>query len=247
MQRAQLADRQAAAVGVVGAGSVAATRIASAPAGYVLAHDISDIARHCELLERRPGPGDVNVVVTPSGRRDRWRVDVASMDRPGLLAALTGGLADRRLDVVQAVVATWDDGVALDAFIVHCDRPPDPGALQRTLREWLRRPLISPAVTGAEATFDDDASPIYTRCDIRAPDQRGLLHSLSVALAAVGADIHGASVTTVDGVALDRFDLSGQGGRKLSEAHRHGIRSALAEGVSLLRLGAGRRPGSHGW
>ena len=40
-----------------------ANRIAACPPGYLLAHDSGDIARHCELLEPLPAPGEVRALV----------------------------------------------------------------------------------------------------------------------------------------------------------------------------------------
>ena len=48
--------------------------------------------------------------------RLEWRVEVAARDRPGLLAVVSGVLADHGLDILDAVVATWPDGGALDSF-----------------------------------------------------------------------------------------------------------------------------------
>ena len=52
-------------------------------------------------------------------RRARWRIEVAARDRPGLLATVSG--RDRRpgLDILDAAVATWGDGAALDSFLVR--------------------------------------------------------------------------------------------------------------------------------
>jgi predicted amino acid-binding ACT domain protein len=91
-------------------------RITGAPPGYLLAHPSSVIVRHCEMLEPLPSAGEMRVVVTPTATPGRWNLDVATFDRPGLLAAFTGVLHRAGIDVTQAVLATWDDGGARWTF-----------------------------------------------------------------------------------------------------------------------------------
>ena len=233
--RGQVEDRGAAAARLVGGPSPVAARIAAALPGYLLAHDSGDVARQCQLLEPLPAPGEVRVVVTPGRARGAWHLDVATLDRPGLLAACTGVLAEESLDVAQAVVATWDDGGALEAFVVCSAVPPAAGVLQAAFEASLDRPLDAMPVVGAEVRFDADASPLYTRCDVEAPDRPGLLHAVASAIAAAGADVHAARVATVDGVARDRFDLSDRAGRKLDATVEAAVRTGLACGVTAPR------------
>jgi [protein-PII] uridylyltransferase len=235
--RRQVVSRQLAATRLIGATSAAAARIATAPPGYLLAHDSSDVARHCALLAPLPGPGEARVVATPGRARSEWHLDIGSRDRPGLLAAFTGVLAASGIEVVQAVLATWDDGGALEAFIVRSADPPDSHVLQNAFEASLQEPLSSPAVTDAQVTFDDEMSALYTCCDVRAADRPGLLHAVAVAIAIAGADVHAARVTTIDGVARDRFDLSDRTGRKLDATLEAVIRSGVLCGSTGLRLG----------
>nr|HMS90428.1 ACT domain-containing protein [Acidimicrobiales bacterium] len=64
-----------------------------------------------------------------------------------------------------------------------------------------------------------------------APDRVGLLAALTAAFAAAGARVEAARVETVDGRAMDRFELAGPGGDKLTPAEVEAIRGALAAGV----------------
>ena len=226
-----LARRVAAAVRLVGADSAAAARIAEAAPGYLLAHDSSDVARHGALLSPVPDPARVRVAVTPRRSAGEWQLDVAARDRPGLLAAFTGVLAGRQIDVVQAVLATWSDGAALEAFAVRSVSPPDAGSLQAAFEAALCVPQSSPPLPDATVEFDRGASALYTACEVRATDRPGLLHALAVAFAAAGADVHAARVVTVDGQACDRFDLSDAAGRKLDAGVERAIQSHVREGV----------------
>lgn len=229
----ELVERRiASATRLVNADAAAVARIAAAPAGYLLAHDSSDVARHAALLSPVPGPGEVRVVVTPGPAAGTWHLDVAGRDRPGLLAACTGVLAGGGIDVVQAVLATWDDGGALEAFVVRSEAPPDPSALQAVLAASLAVPQSSPPMPDAEIVFDRTASSAFTACEVHAADRPGLLHALAVAIAAAGADVHAAGVATVGGVAVDRFDLSDAAGGKLDPALEAAIRRHVHDGVT---------------
>jgi [protein-PII] uridylyltransferase len=230
--RGQVVSRRLAATRLVGATSATAARIATAPPGYLLAHDSSDVARHCALLSPLPAPGEARVVVTPGRARGEWHLDVASRDQSGLLAAFTGVLACSDIEVVQAVLATWDDGGALEAFVVRSAGPLDSHVLQNAFEASLHEPLSSPAVTDAQVTFDDGVSALYTCCDVRAANRPGLLHTVAVAIATAGADVHAARVTTRDGMAHDRFDLSDRTGQKLNATLQEAIRSGVVCGSS---------------
>src|SRR5205823_2789444 len=131
------------------------------------------------LLSPVPAPGAVRVVATPGRAVGEWHLDVAARDRPGLLAACTGVLADRGIDVVQAVLATWADGAALEAFAVRSAVAPDAMGLQTAFEASLDQPRSSPPLPDAAVVFDRVASTVYTACEVRATDRPGLLHGLA--------------------------------------------------------------------
>jgi Kef-type K+ transport system membrane component KefB len=215
---------------LAGAGTAVAARVETAPRAYLLSQSSADIARHAALVEPLPARGRVRVAVSPEVAGS-WRVDVACRDQPGLLATVTGVLFDAGLDVVDAIVATWGDGGALESFAVRAPDAPDPAALQAAVERALGRPLSSPPVAGITASFDDDASPWYTLCEVTGPDHAGLLHRLAVAFSAAGADVHSARVATVDGRVTDRFELTDRRDAKLDEPTKAKVRAALAAGV----------------
>lgn len=209
-----------------------AHRIDAAPAGYALAHAAVDIARHAELLEPLASTNEVRVISTPGTEVSTWKLDIASRDRPGLLAMFTGVLVHESIDVAQAVLATWDDGAALQALVVRASVAPDVVSLQRSLEWSLDQALSAPPVEGATVDFDQSASSVYTSCEVSAPDRPGLLHAVAVAITNAGADIHAARVNTVDGIARDHFDLSDTGHRKLPPGVDRTIAANLRSGFS---------------
>jgi [protein-PII] uridylyltransferase len=230
--RSQVARRRESAIQLAGAGTPASARIATAPPGYLLAHRSSDIVRHCELLEPLAAVGEVRVVATPGWSRGEWHLDVVSRDRPRLLAAFSGVLVDAGIDVAQAVLATWDDGGALQALTIRAAEPPEPAELQRALSAALDAPCSSSPIPDAQVRFDHVTSPLYTGCDVTVTDRPGLLHAIAVAIAAADVDIHAARVSTAEGIACDRFDLSDPDGRKLSRPQEQAIRAGIERGTS---------------
>lgn len=215
-QRVQVEERTAAARALVTKGDTRVlARVDAAPPGYLLAHSAATIVRHCEMLEPVPAEGEARVVVTPRVTPGSWYLDVAASDRPGLLAAFTGVLHREAIEVTQAVLATWDDGAALQSFVVRAKHAVDAATLEAGFADALDAVVRVVAVPGVQVAFDDSASPLYTACQVTAPDEPGLLHAIASAVAAAGVDIHAARVTTVDGVAHDHFDLSDRHGAKL--------------------------------
>lgn len=228
----QVQSRLGAATRMANDNAALQERIATAPPAYALANTSSDILRHAQLLEPLCGSGEVRVLATPGRVPGTWNLDLASLDRPRLLAMFTGILVHEAIEVERAVLATWDDGAALQALVVKSAAAPDVAALQRSLEWSLTQGFYAPPVKGATVTFDQDASSIYTACEVTAPDRPGLLHAIAVAIAASGADIHAASVETVGGVARDRFDLSDENHEKLQEITSTVIEQNLRAGFS---------------
>lgn len=229
--RPQLDARLAQAAPLVTDDAVRA-RIEASPAGYALAHSAGDIARHATLLEPLPATGEVRVVSTPGREAGTWNLDIASYDQPGLLAKFTGVLVHESIEIVRAVLATWDDGAALQALIVKTSSEPDVVALQRALEWSLDQGMTAPPVDGTSVYFDQQASSVYTACKVTGPDRPGLLHAIAVAITNAGADIHAASVETQGGLAIDRFDLSDADHRKLASDVRLAIATNLRTGYS---------------
>jgi [protein-PII] uridylyltransferase len=161
-------------------------------------------------------------------------VDVVGRDRPGFLATVTKVLAAHDLDVDNAVVATWSDRAALESFQVRAEVEPDPVSIARQVEAGITADLSSPPIPEANVSFDNSLSPWHTICEVRAPDKPGLLHALASALAGAAVSVHSARITTDNGVASDRFELTDPNGRKL-DAAQCDLVVALIRGGSLMR------------
>ena len=76
---------------------------------------------------------------------------------------------------------------------------------------------------------------------MRCPDRRGLLHSLTAGIASAGASVHSAKLVTVNGQAVDRFELTDRNGRKLDDDAKDEVAAAIRGGVTAKRRMLGRR------
>ena len=106
------------------------------PRAYLLRQAASTIARQTRLLDPVPGPNDARVRVTPAPER----AGGGSMSPPATAPACSrrspASSPTRALAVDDAVVATWDDGAAIESFRVT-GRRPDPEALEAAIGSSL--------------------------------------------------------------------------------------------------------------
>jgi len=203
-------------------------RLRFATDSYLLAHDPEVLARHARLIEPLPRPGRVRVAVTPDGRPDHWVVDIACRDRKALLAVLTSTLTARSLDIVGAAIATWPDGGVVDSFVVRHAHEPAVHDLVDAFEDAIRGRTPRPSkVADLTVVVDNGLLPWHTSVIVRGTDRPGLLTAVTAAFAAVGVTVHAARVETVDGEAVDRFDVSDRLGRKLGPVLEARLRSAL--------------------
>ena len=213
----QAEARRFAAAQLVG-DATRSERIRVAPRHWLLTQSAEAIARQVGLLDPRPRRGDFRVHV------EGERVDVATIDRRGLLAEVTGALASAGVEVRSAATATWSDGTVVMSFRAF-DHEPDADRIRDRLAS-ATQPAVVP-VPDVHLAFDHGASPWYTLLDAVAADRPGLLAALAAACAAAGASIHSVVAKTADGVAHDRFELVDGRGQKLDGATCESIRRLL--------------------
>jgi len=222
-----------------------ADRIRRAPRAYLLARAPETIARHAALLDPPPKRGRIKVTVATIGN-DLGRIEVAAQDRPGLLAAVTGVLADRRIDVVEAAAVTWPDGAVVESYTVRTVVPLSTAVgtatlMEEAIQDALQRSQEAAPAPELEIDFDNDASPWYSLCEVRGPDRPGLIHAVTVGFAAAEVTVHSAGIDTVGGVVIDRFELTDREGRKLDADQRRAVREAIWTGKGLAPADSGRR------
>jgi UTP:GlnB (protein PII) uridylyltransferase len=228
-----VARHRAAALRLAEGDGPAQARIAAAPRSYLLSQPPEAIVRHAGLLQTVPPAGSVRVS-TVGGGDGRW-IDVAARDSQGLLAAVTGALADLDIEISQATVATWSDGGALETF---CVRSPDDVPVDRiraAIEAALDDDLAGPPLPEVQVSFDHQASPWHTACQVEAPDKPRLLHQLATAFAAARVDVVAATIVSHEGRAHDSFLLDRRGEAKLDASDEAAIERFIAGGVTTRR------------
>jgi UTP:GlnB (protein PII) uridylyltransferase len=133
-------------------------------------------------------PSEVRVRLRPATKDHARRVTVVAHDRPGLLAATAGAIAERGLSVVAAGAATWEHrSLALQGVTVV-----DPAKRRWGSAEWdevaaaideIVRGLRSPNVTFQPGgPVKAVASPVFDGhavVTVEAPDRVGLLWAIA--------------------------------------------------------------------
>lgn len=242
--------------------------VGTMPDHYFLSTPEEVLPDHAELVRRlrtQEHQGDAAPLAmhwADVPERGCLELAVATRDRPGLFAMITGVLAAEELNILAARIATSDDGVALDAF--RLSRPSDEPALdaeraerletalrnvlrgtadvealvRRSARPWLRRPRGRRVAT--TVAIDNEVSEAYTVLDVTAGDRVGLLFTITSCLYHHGVQIHLAKVTTMVTQALDAFYVTDRDGRKIvQDAQQQALRDALLQALEPTEPAAG--------
>lgn len=207
-----------------------ARRIAEAPTAYVLAHEPMSLAEHVRLIEPAPNGSTVRVTVEPQSAPNRFVVNVACVDRPGLLSRLTAVLAAEHVSVDSASLATWPDDSVLDSFIVTAATPPDPTRLASLFEGALESDPPIPGLSGPSPTvaLDNSLHPLHSVLRVTGRDQLGLLSVVTHAISTAGSVIHHAVIRTTAGAIDDDFEVSRPDGSKIDMADLDRILRHLA-------------------
>ncbi len=241
--RSLLEERQTAAVALT-TSRTQAEKVRRAPRVYVLNHSAEVVARHASMFDPPLRRGEVRVLLDEFGT-GHGMLEVASLDLSGLLASVTAMLANRGAEIVRATAATWPDGSALESFELRTPGPfrafiGDPDELPAVISASLRNAPDAEPAPELDVTFDDDASPWHTRCEVTGPDRPGVVHTVTTAFWVSGVTVHTAEIRTVDGRVLDRFEVTRTDGAKLDAETRQVVREAIASGPLRDRETPGR-------
>ena len=191
---------------------------------WMMSERPSVLAADLALCHPRLAPGEVRAVARPMEDLASYRVTVVAADRPGLLADTAAALAEARLTVLSASVATWTDSdIALHALTCRSMSTLDPdwddlGTRLRSMAgdvpESIRYRPRGPALVRVT-----NRGPGQVLATVQAPDAPGLLHEVCRWFAGHGLNIEAAEITTRDTVATDRFLVSGEFDASALAAH----------------------------
>jgi len=170
----------------------------------------------------------------------RARVTICTKDRYGLFSKIAGSMFLNRLNILEAQIHTWGNGIALDTFYVE-----DPtGEIERRLQQfkkdlkeilsgkislklllsqreesgWIQKKVI-PKVPG-EAKVNNRDSDFYTIIEITGEDRLGVLYEITQALTDCGCDIHFARISTLGNRVVDVFYVQDEWGEKIVEREK---------------------------
>lgn len=179
-------------------------------------------------------------------RGDDVQVTVAAPDRIGLLATIAGVLSMHRLQVRAARVMTVGDRAVqewtvrplygqaptADRFAEDVRRALD-GSVDLRGRLEQRDAAYAPSGGFADpvVTVSTGDARRATTLEVRAHDAPALLFRICTSVAAAGASIHGAKVSTLGSEVIDVFFLTDRVGAPLSAEHAQAV--CVAVQVSL--------------
>jgi [protein-PII] uridylyltransferase len=177
------------------------------------------------VLHQVVGVGRLGMTV--SDHQGDLRVNVAVPDQVGTLSTVAAVLAVERLAVRSAVI-TSVEGLGISQWTV-AGSPPDPVRLRDRLSVALRddtelvRRLAARDLSAARSRVASrvdllcGVSETATVLQVHAHDRPGLLYDVTAAIAATGADIRSAHVSTLGAECVDVFYLTDRHGSPLDE------------------------------
>ena len=173
---------------------------------------------------------------------------VVTPDRPGTFSRVAAVLTLHGLAVLGAQAHSDEQGMAASRFRVQIpthgpiEWEPVLADLQRALRgelaleprladrarSYRRRRRSAGELAPPRVSYVDGVSSNATIIEVRAPDQHGILHRITKALAELGLDIRHASVQTIGDEVVDSFYVRTSSGELLDDPfHRAEVERAV--------------------
>jgi [protein-PII] uridylyltransferase len=208
------------------------------PTRYLSCYGWGEIVHHIEMalsLERDP----LSVRWTlESGRLAK--VTLCTKDSYGLFSKIAGCMFLNRLNILEAQIHTWGNGVALDTFYVE-DATEE---VERRLHHFKRdaeeilngritvkdlfsekgefkpnQQKIIPGVV-AEVKVNNRDSDFYTIIEITGEDRLGILYEITQALTDHGCNISFSRISTLGNRIVDVFYVQDEWGEKIEEKQK---------------------------
>ena len=214
----------------------------SLAARYLFSNSPAAILQHYRLEQRLAGR-TVALEAEP-GEGEMWQLTIATYDRPGLFATITGVIWAYGLNILSADIFTRQSGIALD--VLRLERVLDAlhtqelwakmeGDLHRILSgdathlEQLLSARQRQAIFHRKALprkedriiINEEASDSYTVVEVYTWDRPGVLHAMSKTLFEQGVSIQLAKISTPGAQVADVFYVTDLDGNKLLDATVH--------------------------
>jgi len=208
------------------------------PDRYLSTYSPEEISLHIKMAQSLGK--EVLLVGWSREEEVRARVTICTKDRYGLFSKIAGSMFLNRLNILEAQIHTWGNGIALDTF--HVEDPT--GEIERRLQQfkkdlkeilsgkislklllsqreesgWIQKKVI-PKVPG-EAKVNNRDSDFYTIIEITGEDRLGVLYEITQALTDCGCDIHFARISTLGNRVVDVFYVQDEWGEKIVEREK---------------------------
>jgi [protein-PII] uridylyltransferase len=168
------------------------------------------------------------------------KVTVCTKDRYGLFSKIAGSMFSNRLNILEAQIHTWGNGIVLDTFWVEDATRNMERRLQQfridleeilcgnvSLRDLLYKreepngikQKVIPKVV-QEVRVNNVDSDFYTIVEVMGEDRLGILYEVTQALTDHGCDIHFARISTLGNRIVDVFYVQDEWGEKIKEKNR---------------------------
>ena len=208
------------------------------PDRYLSCYATEEITHHIEMA-RSLGKESL-LVEWKVEKETQAKVTVCTRDRYGLFSKITGSMFLNRLNILEAQIHTWGNGVALDTFWVEDSTKEIERRLlqlKKDLKEILDgkasiknlllkrkesngiKQKIIPRVAG-EAKINNQDSDFFTIVEVTGENRLGVLYEMTEALTDFGCDIHFARISTLGNRIVDVFYVQDEWGEKIIEKNK---------------------------
>jgi [protein-PII] uridylyltransferase len=203
------------------------------PDRYLSTFSAAEISHHIEMA--RSIEKELLLVEWEIEKEIRAKVTICTRDRYGLFSKMTGAMFLNGLNILQAQIHTWGNGIVLDTFRVEDATKEVDRRLQqfkKDLREILFGEIslkdllakkketngikqkVTPRVLG-EVKINNQDSDFYTIVEIIGEDRLGILYEMTQGLTDFGCDIYFARILTLGNKIVDVFYIQDEWGEKI--------------------------------
>jgi [protein-PII] uridylyltransferase len=208
------------------------------PDRYLSCYSSSEIARHIEMA--RSIEKELLLVGWEIEKETQAKVTVCTKDLYGLFSKMTGSMFLNRLNILEAQIHTWGNGIVLDTFWVEDATKNIERRLEQfkkdlgeilagkvSLRDLLSKRKESNGIkqkviprVPSEVKVNNQDSDFYTIVEVMGEDRLGILYEVTQALTDHGCDIHFARISTLGNRIVDVFYVQDEWGEKITERNR---------------------------
>ncbi len=232
-------------------------RLQHAPPHYLFAARPERIAQDLAVIQRRRDDDiEVEANYDAETRTMEYRVITSESVGVGFFHKLTGVLSAKRMEILNAQICTYSDGIIIDSFRVHDHDHDGPvpefrrrevaGLLEQALRGAIdvdtlfrARLRFAPNIVQGpvsnlplRAVIDNETSDRCTVIDIFAHDRPGLLYRIARTLFELDLSVVLAKISTHFDQVVDVFYVTDAKGRKISDGFRlRTIKHVLSEQI----------------